>query len=120
LSSDEDLQQINVRRLLQLLRRLALRHGETYAFEPNGEALRRAAQRGFEAVLGSLFRLGAFAGGRPDEGFRVVVGDPPNTPRSVDAGRLIVELRVAPSRPLAFLTVRLVRAGDGTIRVETV
>jgi hypothetical protein len=120
LTTDEDYRLINVRRLVQLLRRLALRHGETYAFEPNGDALRRAAQRGFENVLGALFRLGAFAGARPDEGFRVVAGDPPNTPESVDAGRLIVELRVAPSRPLAFLTVRLVRAGDGTVRVVTV
>lgn len=120
LGTDEELRSINVRRLLQLLRRLALRHGETYAFEPNGDELRRAAQRGFEAVLGALFRVGAFAGRRPDEGFRVVVSDPPNTEASVDAGRLIVELRVAPSRPLAFLTVRLVRAGDGTVRLEMV
>jgi hypothetical protein len=120
LTTDEDYRQINVRRLVQLLRRLALRHGETYAFEPNGDALRRAVQRGFENVLGALFRLGAFAGTRPDEGFLVVTGEPPNTPESVEAGRLIVELRVAPSRPLAFLTIRLVRAGDGTVRVVTV
>lgn len=115
-----DARPVNVRRLLQLLRRLALRHGDAYAFEPGGEELRRTAKRGFEEVLGALFRLGAFAGTRPDEGFRVVVGDPPNTPGSLAAGRLIVELQVAPSRPLAFLTVRLVRAGDGTVRVETV
>jgi hypothetical protein len=120
LATDPEVRPINVRRLLQLLRRLALRHGETYAFEPNGDPLWRATRRGFEGVLGVLFRLGAFAGTRPDEGFRVVVGDPPNTPQSIDAGRLIVQLQVAPSRPLAFLTVRLVRAGDGTVRVETV
>ena len=46
------------------------------------------------------------------------VGSPPNTPQSVDAGRLIVELQVAPSRPLAFLTVRLVRTGEGALQVE--
>jgi hypothetical protein len=120
LTTDEDYRQINVRRLVQLLRRLALRHGETYAFEPNGDALRGTVQRGFENVLGALFRLGAFAGTRPDEGFLVVTGDPPNTSESVEAGRLIVELRVAPSRPLAFLTIRLVRAGDGAVRVVTV
>jgi phage tail sheath protein FI len=35
----------------------------------------------------------------------------------VDLGRLVVELRVAPSRPLAFLTVRLVQTGAGvTVR----
>jgi hypothetical protein len=120
LSRDPELRPVNVRRLLQLLRRLALRHGETYAFEPNGEALRRAAQRGFEAILGALFRLGAFSGARPDEAFRVVTGSPPNTAAGVDAGRFVVELKVAPSQPLTFLTIRLVRAGDGRTRVETI
>jgi hypothetical protein len=118
LAVDAEVRPVNVRRLLQLLRRLALRHGETYAFEPNGEVLQGSAQQGFEAVLGALFRLGAFSGSRPDEGFRVVTGTPPNTRQSADNGQLIVELRVAPSRALAFLTVRLVRAGDGRLRVE--
>jgi len=35
-----------------------------------------------------------------------------NTPRSMEQGRFIVELRVAPSLPLRFLTVRLVQNGD--------
>jgi phage tail sheath protein FI len=48
----------------------------------------------------------------------VNTGSPPNTPESMDQGRLIVELKVAPSRPLAFLTVRLVRTGDGSLQVE--
>jgi phage tail sheath protein FI len=34
-----------------------------------------------------------------------------NTQDDQDAGRFIVELRVAPSRPLQFLTVRLVQSG---------
>jgi hypothetical protein len=35
-----------------------------------------------------------------------------NTPQSTDLGRFIVELRVAPSLPMTFLTVRLVQTGD--------
>lgn len=120
LAAHPDLRPVNVRRLLQLLRRLALRHGETYTFEPNGDELRRTTEHGFETVLGALFVLGAFSGAHPDEAFRVVAGSPPNTPRTLDAGQLVVELKVAPSRPLAFLTVRLVRAGDGRLVVETV
>lgn len=120
LSTDPEARPVNVRRLLQLLRRLALRHGETYAFEPNGEALQRTAQRGFEAVLGALFRLDAFSGRRAEEGFQVVVSGPGSPTPGIDEEQLVVELRVAPSRPLAFLTVRLVRAGDGRLRVETI
>jgi hypothetical protein len=41
-----------------------------------------------------------------------------NTPRSVDQGRFIVELRVAPSLPMTFLTVRLVQSGDRLLVLE--
>ena len=37
----------------------------------------------------------------------------------LDAARMIIELRVAPSQPLAFLTVRLVQTGTGTLQVLT-
>jgi hypothetical protein len=118
LSDDEEVRPIGVRRLLQLLRRTALLHGPDYAFEPNDDVLRRTIQRRFERLLSSMFSLGAFAGRTADESFRVETSSPPNTPQSVDAGRLIVELQVAPSRPLTFLTVRLVRTGAGRLQVE--
>ena len=41
-----------------------------------------------------------------------------NTAQSVDQGRFIVELRVAPSLPMSFLTVRLVQSGDRTLVME--
>jgi hypothetical protein len=112
LSTDPELRPLNVRRLLQLLRRLALREGQAYAFEPNGEALRQSVRAGFETVLGTLFKLGAFAGVHPEDGFRV-------TAAAGADGQLVVELRVAPSRPLVFLTIRLVRSGDGRLVVKT-
>ena len=118
LSTDVDVRPINVRRLLALLRRAALLHGTRYVFEPNDDALRRRVQRGFENLLGLMYRLGAFSGATASEAFRVEVGDPPNTRPSVDAGRLIVELKVAPSLPLRFLTVRLVERGERGLQVE--
>jgi hypothetical protein len=118
LSADADLRLINVRRLLQLLRRLALRDGQAYVFEPNDARFRRIVQRGFETALGYMFDRGAFAGGTPSTSFQVVTGDEVNPPGSVDVGRLFVELKVAPSRPLAFLTVRLVQTGDRRLMAE--
>jgi hypothetical protein len=112
LSLDRTFRPLNVRRLLALLRRLATLHGNDYVFEPNSDAFRRRIQRGFEALLALLFERGAFAGARADDAFRVAVDAPPNSSRSLDAGRLIVDLKVAPSVPLEFLTVRLVRSGD--------
>jgi hypothetical protein len=111
LAPDLELRPINVRRLLTLLRRLALRRGISYVFEPNGAALRRAVQRGFELLLTDLFRRGAFAGATIEESFRVVTDDTINTPRDAEAGRFLVELRVAPSVPMRFIAVQLAQSG---------
>ena len=112
LARDEDVRPISVRRLLILLRRLAVRHGATYVFEPNDDVFRRMVQRGFEAILGDLFERGAFAGSTAATSFQVVTGGTLNTRQSVEQGRFIVELRVAPSRPMVFLTIRLVQTGE--------
>lgn len=112
LSLDTDVRPINVRRLLTLLRRLALRRGVSYVFEPNGPTLRRAVERGFGAMLGELFRRGAFAGRTAQQSYRVVVDDTLNTTADAEAGRFIVELRVAPSLPMRFVSVLLAQAGS--------
>jgi hypothetical protein len=115
LSNDADLRPINVRRLLMLLRRLTLRRGATYVFEPNDDAFARQIQRDFEILLGDLFKQGAFAGPTPGEAFQVNV---PSTAQNRDSGRFIVELKVAPSMPLTFMTVRLVQADDRATLTE--
>jgi hypothetical protein len=112
LAGDEDVRPIGVRRLLILLRRVAIRLGATYVFEPNDDAFRRMVQRGFEAMLTDLFQRGAFAAATAARAFQVVTGESLNTRPSVDKGRFIVELRVAPSRPMTFLTLRLVQTGE--------
>jgi hypothetical protein len=111
LSVELEWRPINVRRLLILLRRLALRRGISYVFEPNGDTLRRSVRRGFTLLLNDLFRQGAFAGDTPDESFRVLTDRTLNTDTDRDAGRFLVELRVAPSLPLQFLTLRLMQIG---------
>ena len=118
LSDDRELEQINVRRLMSLLRRLALREGATYVFEPNDDALRRTVQRGFEALLTRMFERGAFAGRAATAAFQVTTSDSVNPRQQVDNGRFVVELRVAPSLPMTFLTVRLVQSGDRASVVE--
>lgn len=112
LSDDDDVRPINVRRLLMLLRRLALKLGATYVFEPHDDGFRRLVRRGFETLLDQMFVRGAFAGKTPDASYQVVMSDSLNTPDSVEQGRFIAEIRVAPSQPMAFLTIRLVQTGE--------
>lgn len=118
LSADEDLQEIGVRRLLILLRRQALKLGATYVFEPNSAPFRRAVDRGFTEMLDGMFERGAFAGANASTSYQVVTDSSLNTPQSVDLGRFIIELRVAPSLPMRFLTIRLVQTSDRTQALE--
>jgi phage tail sheath protein FI len=117
-SPDAELEDLNVRRLLILLRRIALTEGQTYVFAPNSPAFRRRIQQQFEQILGRLYTLGAFAGASPSAAYRVVIDETVNTPTRVEQGQLVVELRVAPSQPLTFITVRLVQLEGGGLALQ--
>lgn len=118
LTADEAYRPLVVRRLLALLRRLALERGQRYAFEPLGETLLRTVQHSFEELLGRLFARGAFAGKTPAAAYRVETGPTVNPPTNLDLGRLVVELRVAPALPLTFITLRLEQAGGQGLITE--
>jgi hypothetical protein len=120
LSPETDLQPINVRRLLTLLRRLALREGMAYVFQPNNENFHRLVRHKFERLLASLYAKGAFAGNIPTTAYQVVADKSINTPVSLEQGRFIIELRVAPSQPMAFITVRLVQRGQEGLVIQEV
>jgi phage tail sheath protein FI len=118
LSGDPELRPINVRRLLMLLRRLAMKHGSRYVFEPHDDTFQRLVKSGFDNILGDLFVRGAFGGRTADTSFQVVTGEDLNTPARMDQGQFIVELRVRPSLPLSFLTIRLVQDGNRAVVSE--
>lgn len=120
LSPDNALKPLNVRRLLILLRRLAIREGMQTTFDPNNESTRRLIERIFERTLTDLYTRGAFQGNTPAQAFRVIVNASNNTRQSIDQGRLMVDLKVAPSQPLKFLTIRLVQSENGGSRVAEI
>ena len=112
LSGDPDLEPINVRRLMSFLRKTVLRAGIDYVFEPNSDEFRRGVERGFEKVLDLLLLQGAFAGRTASDAFQVATDARVNTPATIARGEFYVEIRVAPSVPIRFLTVRLVQTAD--------
>ena len=111
LSQDPQLIQLSVRRLLIYLRKLVLRRGMEYAFESNTERFRRRVEAGLERTLDGLARQGALAA------YQVVTGEGLNTPNDVDNGRFIVALKIAPTTPIEFITVALLRSGEGLLQV---
>lgn len=119
-SVDPDLEDLNVRRLLILLRRLALQEGQSLVFSPHDDALERRVQQQFEQVLTRLFNQGAFAGRVPAEAYQVVVDRTLNPRNQIEQGRLMVELRVAPAQPMTFITVRLIQQDSDSLTVQEV
>jgi len=119
LSRDSDTRPLTVRRLLALLRRLALREGTADVFEPQSTEFVERVRLRFGRLLADLHHRGAFRGRTADEAFAVVADGSVNPPQSLDLGRFVVELRVAPSRPLRFLRVQLLQTAPEQVAVTT-
>jgi phage tail sheath protein FI len=100
-----------VRRLLIFLRKLALRRGMQYVFESNDERFRQRVQASFERTLAALASRGALSA------FEVSTGDDLNTPNDVDNGRFLIALKIAPTTPIEFITVVLLRSGEDLLQV---
>jgi phage tail sheath protein FI len=111
LSGDPRLLQVSVRRLLILLRKVCLRLGARYMFEVNNNRFRQLVRMRFDRILTSLTDRGAL------HAFRVNTSEGLNTAEDQDAGRFIVSLQIAPTSPVEFITVTLLRSGEGLLDV---
>jgi phage tail sheath protein FI len=100
-----------VRRLLILLRKIALLLGSRYTFEVNNDRFRQLVRMRFDRILGALADRGAL------HAYRVRTDGDINTFEDQDAGRVIVALQIAPTSPIEFITVTLVRSGEGLLEV---
>ncbi len=117
LSSDAPWRQLSVRRLMTLLRLSLLQQMQWAPFEPNGPALWAELRQLILGLLRALARQGAFRGATEAQSFFVRC-DAALNPASVrDAGRVLVEVGVAPAEPLEFIVLRLARSGDGTLTI---
>jgi hypothetical protein len=112
-----ELQPLNVRRLLILLRRLAMREGVRYVFQNISPAFQRQVTRQFEQWMQQMLASGAFAGLSAQDSYRVIADQTVNPQDSIDQGRFIVQLQVAPSVPMRFLTVQLMQS-DGQLTLS--
>lgn len=110
--------QISVRRLLILIRKFVVERGMDFVFESNHERFRRGVQLMLEDALLFMYGLGAFAGATPEQSFNVVTDASVNPPPSVDAGRFVAQIQVAPSQPVEFITVLLTRVAEDLLQAR--
>ena len=111
LSVDSQFLQISVRRLLIYLRKLVLQRGMQYVFESNHERFRQRVQASFEYTLTVMTARGGLSA------FEVDTGDDINTPADFDNGRFLIALKIAPTQPVEFITIVLLRTGEGLLEV---
>ena len=112
LSNNPQLRQLNIRRLMILLKRTLLRQTQWITFEPNGRPLWRQLTHMLNTYLQSLYRAGVFKGASAEEAFFVRCNEQNNTPQTLDAGQLHVEIGVAPAEPTEFIVVKLTHDAD--------
>lgn len=112
ISPERTLLQLSVRRLLILVRKIALREGARLVFEPDNERFRAQVAAHFTRVLENLRVAGALAA------YQVLV-EPLATRTLADEGKVRIDLKLAPTSPIEFITVTLLRAGEGLVQVES-
>ena len=118
LSTDPHYRQLSVRRLVTMIARTLEQQTQWIVFEPHTAALRADLKRAIEALLEELYRANAFTGDTEEDAFFVRCDEELNDQRTVDSGKLIAEIGIAPAEPLEFIIVRLVRNVDGRVTVE--
>ncbi len=107
LSSDSDWRYINVRRLFNMIETTILEGTQYAVFEPNDMRLWEGVSRTLSAFLTGLWRQGALFGASPEQSFYVKCDAETNPPDSIDEGKLVVEVGVAPVKPAEFVIFRI-------------
>ena len=112
LASNTDWTYINVRRLFNMIE-TTIMNGTQYAvFEPNDMKLWEGLKRTVNAFLRGLWRDGALFGATAEQAFYVKCDEETNPPDSIDLGRVVVEVGIAPVKPAEFVIFRIAQIKD--------
>lgn len=106
-AADAEWKYINVRRLFLMVEESIYKGTQWVVFEPNDSTLWAKVKRNITAFLTNVWREGALFGSTPDEAFFVKVDAENNPPSVRDAGRLIIEVGIAPVKPAEFVIIRI-------------
>jgi len=108
---------LNVRRLFNFIEE-SLAIGLRWAvFEPNDQSLWKSMTRDITAFLMQLWRDGALFGATPQQAFFVKCDAETNPPDSVDQGKVVCVVGIAPVKPAEFIVIRIGQSAAG-VEVE--
>jgi phage tail sheath protein FI len=112
LSSDSDWRYINVRRLFNMIETTIMQGTQYAVFEPNDVGTWEGIKRSVNAFLRGLWRDGALFGTTAEQAFFVKCDAETNPPESIEEGKLVVEVGIAPVRPAEFVIFRISQLKD--------
>ena len=118
LSSDPAWRYLNIRRYFNYLEESILIGTQWVVFEPNDHNLWARIRRNISAFLVTEWRSGALFGRRPEEAYYVKCDEETNPPESVDLGRVVCEIGIAPVKPAEFVIFRLAQFSSGGGELE--
>jgi phage tail sheath protein FI len=106
-ASDQSWRYIPVRRLFIFIEESIRRGTQWVVFEPNNPDLWARVRRTVGAFLHQLWMQGALVGATPEQAFFVACNESNNPAASVDDGKLIVDVGLAPVKPAEFVIFRI-------------
>jgi phage tail sheath protein FI len=112
-SADPEWRYVNVRRLFLFLEESIDEGTQWVVFEPNGPTLWAQIIRNVSAFLRVQWLEGKLAGTKPEEAFFVKCDAETNPPESIDLGRVITVIGVAPLKPAEFVIFRIMQIRPG-------
>ncbi|MER5434620.1 phage tail sheath subtilisin-like domain-containing protein [Streptomyces sp. NPDC002588] len=118
LSSDPAWRYLNIRRYFNYLEESILIGTQWVVFEPNDHALWARIRRNVSAFLVNEWRAGALFGAKPEDAFYVKCDEETNPTESVDVGRVVCEIGIAPVKPAEFVIFRLAQFSSGSGELE--
>lgn len=107
ISSDPEWRYVNVRRLFNMVEHSIEGGTQWVVFEPNDHMLWKRVSRNITAFLLRVWRDGALFGETPDQAFYVKCNAETNPPEVIDAGQLVVEIGMCPTKPAEFVIFRI-------------
>ncbi len=106
-SSDPEWRYLNVRRLFNMIEESIVASTRWIVFEPNDRPLWQAIRRDVSAFLMGFWRDGALMGRTPEEAFYVKCDEETNPIESINEGRVVIEIGIAPVKPAEFVIFRI-------------
>ena len=106
-SQDQEWLFVPIRRFILFVEQSLQAGLQAAVFEPNGPALWLAVRSTIENFLLNQWKAGALLGATPDQAFAVRCDQTTMTQADINAGRVIVQMGLAPLRPAEFILLKI-------------